>query len=332
MDDIFERIEQIATLDLNRRGVAGPLLAAARERAGGSVYRRAAEALAARVRPGDVVMVISGWHDRQTVNSRIAETDGPPGAVALARCLAEGLRVTPIILTDQNLVEDYERLLMTAGLRPMRAEEAKAGLRTERAPLYGGVVMGFPRQPAQAEERARELIGAHRPSALISIEVGGMTEGGRVLTFRGDGATQAAPKFDALFREGKDAVTVGIGDGGNELGFGAIRDSARRALAGEAGPERAPATEADHILPAAVSNWGAYALLAALAVTAGESRLIHPSAREQKLLARARDLGFIDGMSGFVSETVDGLSHDVQLAIANLLETIALSGLGDRRA
>lgn len=60
-----------------------------------------------------------------------------------------------------------------------------------------------------------------------------------------------------------------------------------------------------------------------------EPRLVHAREREQKLLARARDLGFIDGVSGFVAETVDGLPHEAQLAIVTLLETVVAEALAD---
>lgn len=81
------------------------------------------------------------------------------------------------------------------------------------------------------------------------------------MTFRGDDATDATPKFDFLFRRANGrAVTVGIGDGGNELGFGSIRAAVKTAIGASAtgDPDRiALVTEVDYILPAAGSNWGA---------------------------------------------------------------------------
>lgn len=107
--NVFETIDRLATTDLNLRNVIGGLIGAAQERAGGPVYRAAAKAMADKLGAEQTpkVLICCKWHDRQSVNAKIMETDGPPGAVALARWRVGAWLVclhgtTPIIVTDAN--------------------------------------------------------------------------------------------------------------------------------------------------------------------------------------------------------------------------------------
>ncbi|MBA2608076.1 MAG: DUF4392 domain-containing protein [Actinobacteria bacterium] len=89
-------------------------------------------------------------------------------------------------------------------------------------------------------------------------------------------------------------VTIGIGDGGNEIGMGRLpkdiveRDVPNGSLIGGV-------TSTDHLIVAGVSNWGAYALLAAAAVLKpglAPALLKHFTPEtEQKLLRAAVEVG-----------------------------------------
>lgn len=59
-------------------------------------------------------------------------------------------------------------------------------------------------------------------------------------------------------------VTIGIGDGGNEVGMGKVYDRIVNSTVPN-GSTIACTVAADHLLVCAVSNWGGYALAAALA-------------------------------------------------------------------
>ena len=56
--------------------------------------------------------------------------------------------------------------------------------------------------------------------------------------------------------------TIGIGDGGNEIGMGKVRDLVRKHI--PHGEEIACCVGADQLITAGVSNWGGYALATAL--------------------------------------------------------------------
>ncbi|MEX0586692.1 MAG: glutamate cyclase domain-containing protein, partial [Pirellulales bacterium] len=116
-------------------------------------------------------------------------------------------------------------------------------------------------------------------------------------------------------------TTIGIGDGGNEIGMGSFRwDVLRRALGGEPAGRIVCRIAADHAILAGVSNWGAYALalavcrlservdLAATYTTASQRRLIETIVAETDA---------VDGVTKKREATVDGI------ALADYLATLA---------
>src|SRR5207248_3184869 len=75
--------------------------------------------------------------------------------------------------------------------------------------------------------------------------------------------------------------TVGVGDGGNEIGMGRVR--ARLAREGPLMARIASIVPVDHPVVAGVSNWGAYGIVAQLARLTGRS-LLHTPAEERRLI------------------------------------------------
>lgn len=59
---------------------------------------------------------------------------------------------------------------------------------------------------------------------------------------------------------------------------------------------------------AAVSNWGAYGLGAALAILKGRLNIFYNGEIERRVLEKAAEEHFIDGISGYTEPSVDGLS------------------------
>ena len=102
-----------------------------------------------------------------------------------------------------------------------------------------------------------------------------------------------------------------IGDGGNEIGLGALPwEDLVAALAGRpAGPIicRVPC---DHTLLAGVSNWGGYALAAAVCRLRDRRDLLTPwtaSDLRQLINALVKKGGAVDGVTRLPQPTIDGL-------------------------
>jgi len=142
------------------------------------------------------------------------ETDGPPGAIALARCCAAlGQRVT-LITDDCN------------------ADPVKATLRGAGAFASDVLVESFPPASdtsAWADGGAsatllRDIAEAH--DHVIAIERAGPAADGTYRTMRGRDMTSLVAPLERLIPLATEvgASTTGIGDGGNEVGMGAVRD------------------------------------------------------------------------------------------------------------
>ena len=150
--------------------------------------------------------------------------------------------------------------------------------------------------------------------ALLAIEVCGRALDGRQRNMRGEDISGDAPDVEALFGE---HALIAIGDGGNEFGMGAAPASFF-----ERWRVAPPASTCDYLIPAATSNDGAYALLAALEVLSGHHGLL-PSQNEALLvLEQLHAAGFVDGFSGECRRAVDGRSFVEALGSLRRLRAI----------
>ena len=78
-------------------------------------------------------------------------------------------------------------------------------------------------------------------------------------------------------------------------------------------------TETEELLPAAVSNWGAYGLAAALAlITSAENLALHPH-EERRLLQVAAVRGCVDGVHRRCGFGVDGIEGERSVAVVRSL-------------
>jgi D-glutamate cyclase len=115
--------------------------------------------------------------------------------------------------------------------------------------------------------------------------------------------------LEAAARQQPPIVTIGIGDGGNELGMGKIPWNVIRRNIPRGGLV-ACRVPVDHLIVSGISNWGAYGLAAGVRIlmeTAIDPELFNVE-REQALLQEMVLKGpLVDGVSGLQQATVDGL-------------------------
>jgi hypothetical protein len=119
-------------------------------------------------------------------------------------------------------------------------------------------------------------------------------------------------------------VTIGIGDGGNEIGMGKIPTTIIRDNI-PLGEQIACREPTDYLIVAGVSNWGAYALACGIAVVKGfvPPRVWFDLAYEQAILTRMAEQGpLVDGISGQIGASVDGLRFEVYAEPIRQLERI----------
>jgi hypothetical protein len=322
---IAETLDGLIRLDIPGRGVIGCLYAAAREKAGRPLTLAAACLLADRVRPGDTVILATGWVDQPEVSPGCGESDGPPGTVALARAIRLALKATPVIVTDACLVEATKAVARAAGFECVPAEAV--GLSVARNKLMTTTVLPFPEEAAAAGEEAARLLTAFKPAACIAIERGGGNGAGVIHNMAGLDTSASQAKLDQLFAAARrqGVATLAIGDGGNEIGMGNIAAAVReRVPYGAAcqcgcGGGLAAATEVDVLVTASISNWGSYALAALLAAKLAVPAAAPDEVKERRVLEATAAAGFHDPLAGGVFPGADGCGLVTSLAMVTLI-------------
>ncbi|PIE53809.1 MAG: hypothetical protein CSA35_09395 [Dethiosulfovibrio peptidovorans] len=163
-----------------------------------------------------------------------AETDGPGGAAALGRALSRS-GVEASLWTDSSCWAVVEAA----------------------SSAIGGVAVH------QAEEGSSILRWS--PDGLVFIERPGRASDGRYYDMRSQDISEVVVPLDDVVE--RDIVSVAVGDGGNEAGMGVLLEDLMFLM-----PEYGSCLSvisADVALPVDVSDWGGYALAAALSVSVG---------------------------------------------------------------
>jgi len=215
------------------------------------------------------------------------ETDGPIGAIALFRVL-DGLGHEPIF-----------------GCAPPISQVLAGDFRTLEVPI-----LGWEATRPMVESALADI----RPSVVVSIERPGVAEDGRYYNMRGRDISDFLAKFD-LFFELCGCPTIGVGDGGNEIGMGNIIEALAQL------PITPSVTTCDELVIATVSNWGVYGIIAAM------SRELHQDLfglfEPVEIVRYLVDRGAVDGKTGVAECSEDGFPLSVGLSIiAQLRELI----------
>jgi hypothetical protein len=181
---------------------------------------------------------------------------------------------------------------------------------------------------------ATGLYDAYKPSAIIAIErLGPNSEG---IIHGSTGFAGWSPQVDlrALFDEAanRGVFSIGIGDAGNEIGFGRIAEDVRRIQPHGRHCQcpcdggMATVVETDVLIVAAVSNWGAYGLEAALASLLGRADLPHTPAVARETIAECLHSGGLEALFCTHRWLVDGIDADTSVSLVSvLIEMVKIS-------
>ncbi|KFW63954.1 hypothetical protein AS28_13632, partial [Pygoscelis adeliae] len=181
------------------------------------------------------------------------ENDGPPGALAIAAIL-QALEKEVAIVTDQRAMNLNKKII----------EEA-VQLGILKRPV---LLLSYQRENADSAlmflcENGNP--GRPRFDHLIAIERAGMAADGNYYNARKVNIKHLVDPIDELFLAAQTipgVTTTGVGDGGNELGMGKVKDAVKKHI--KDGDVIACDVEADFTIVAGVSNWGGYAIACAL--------------------------------------------------------------------
>ena len=243
------------------------------------------------------VLVVTGF----AFGPDLPETDGPPGAAVLGRALRR-LGKDVVYVTDPVCAGVLEAALKTAG------EPASVDI--------------FP--DGDATVAAAAMHRRYRASHLVAIERPGRSRDGGYWSMRAQTIAPWHREVDALFlKPPRGVTTIGVGDGGNEVGMGNLR--AQLARTGGTLARIASVVRVDRLVIAGVSNWGAYGVAAALGRLAGRD-LLHTPDEERALIAACAEAGAVDGMTRQREARVDGLPASAHASFVELLRLLSSTG------
>lgn len=326
--EIAEALDRLSNTDISGRGVISTLYPAARSKVDKPVTLAAVELLCNTIRPGDIVFIATGWVDQPLVAPGFGESDGPPGAVALARALRLALKAIPIIIVEDCLVPGVQQLAQAGGFHCVEPSVLHYSIELEK--LLTLSVLPFPHTHEQAKKQAAQLINQFNPVACIAIECGGLNDKGIIHNMSGWDTGEMQAKLDYLFIEARQQgiATLAIGDGGNEIGMANIAETIYEQIPYAkqcqcpCGNGFTPSTLVDVLITANISNWGAYALAAVLAAKTGIINALNTPEKETRVLTAAAAAGFHDAIYGSVAPSADGCTLETHLAMVRLMQEV----------
>ena len=311
----YANLDRLSCLEIQGaalpHGVKTGLYEAAREAEGRPLTLAAAELLD---RPPARIGIVTGAAVPEHMPA--GENDGPLGSVVLAQALVRtGHRVS--FYTDPPAAPPIEALAARYGLD---APTVHLGLH----------------DTAQQDAIAAEL------DVAVAVERHGGNPHGNLYGVTGTPRHPFRANVDHLFGTMAAAgkPTLGVGDGGNEVGFGRIYDTLCARMPEYNLKEKTACgggiftvMPTDVLVVGTSSNIGCYGVVAALALRRGEPELCHTPDEERAITAYGVELGLTDGGSGRVIAAVDGVPVDDNAAVVHLMRAVvrrALSRPGDR--
>jgi hypothetical protein len=253
-------------LEHDKRGIA-PL----RQSIPSDYLNRSAEIVLSNV---GKVFITTGFY---ILTAGTIETDGPPGAIALGNGL-EKLGYEVVYITDSyasKFLDEY------------RSHKSR--------------LIDFPIcSDEESCKYSKTLLGEEKPAILISIERCGRSHDGLYRNMRNLSITEYTAQIDRLFD--LHNTTIGIGDGGNEIGMGNVFKAVEKSSQLVENPT---ITKVSELIISSVSNWGGYGLLAQLSQATGIN-LLPNIVDEKDMIEGMVNLGAVDGVTGKSVYQVDG--------------------------
>ena len=339
LHNVANTLDQLMNLDIPARGTIAVLYEAARKLQNDAPMTLAAVKLLQKsIQSGDYVFITTGWADQPSNIATKSETDGPAGALAMAKAIRITLGGLPIIVTDDYLVDDMKIVMRSNGMHVVEPEALANSLSTELGfecvPTIA--VVGVPVDDKAGHARCVELLDRFKPTCEIAIERGAMNKHGRIHGMGGFDFSWNMAKMDHLFTEGRKRgiASIGIGDGGNEIGMANI-ESVIREKVKNGNTCKCPCnsgiapdiSKVDVLLSATISNWAGYAISMLLGLAEGNLDAMENENLAQRVLNSYIDAEFHDSVGSHVGPSVDGCEAAIHLALICLMRKTVMMGM-----
>lgn len=329
LESVGENIDRLITVDLRQRLplIYPPMYEALRRRYKFPLTFLAAKRLNETVNPGDTVIVATGFYIPVWLPR--GELDGPLGAASLARAINLGLEAKTLILSEKTILDVLKAACTAAEIKVFEGEVAK----TLPRKVPSTTIEEFPIDDEQAKESAKRLLDELNPSAVICVEKVGPNKKGVYHSVYGSDVSNWAAKVHYLVEEAnrRKILTIGIGDRGNEIGLGVIRDIIEKVVPTGAKckcPCRAGiacVTQTTVPILATVSNLGAYGITACLSVLIDKPWILQNPNTESQMVKECLKAGCVDAL-GWPTYSIDGIPLEVYVQILNIMRHITTLG------
>jgi len=232
------------------------------------------------------------------------ETDGLPGAISLC-CMLTALGKSVTLISDEHNFLLYSEVISKCfKLKLLKSK-------------------------VEVVSAKSSSLKANNFDVILATERAGRSSDGRYYSMKGRDVTDdICSEVDDFFLEGfrsKDVVTIGIGDGGNEVGMGKVENVIKKLGIIPS------TTKSDLLITCGVSNWGCYALAFSLylvltcqyherhlrkavgfpvSIGSDVEENLPSIQREKTILSIVESFGVRDGISPDQQMSVDGMFFD----------------------
>ena len=281
MESNLEEIENIIVKDSNRG------MGILREYLPSKYCKEAAEYILSLEK--GVIFIATGFYV-----AGHAETDGPPGALVISLTLKK-LGYTPVILTDKYCKDFFEKYDIKV------------------------IYMDINIKEENKIDFIEKTIKEYDPKGMISIERCGLNTEDKYANMKNVDIGEYTAEVDLFFKLYYNKIpTVGIGDGGNEIGMGNLENVIKDKLS------LVPCKiKVDKLIISTVSNWGGYGLAAYLCKLTDNKKFFETVENTVKeYIKYIISLGSVDGISHENVEKVDGYDLDIELNVIRTLNKV----------
>jgi len=346
-ESLINEIEKIIHLDPGERGISATARNNLYSVTRGHLYNAAKNMIQQN---NGTIGIVTGFfipHSKPPA----PETDGPPGALALARGLCQlGNRV--LLITDKPCVAPLRAGADIFFKQPSDLEIIEFPLTKNQSnqiqanPQIDTIIKDFLNQhPSLTSLISIERVGPsftwdsfinqrkNRSSKILEeFKLHGPGElSDLCLNMKAEVITQYSADIYLLFeyiqRHLLPITTIGIGDGGNEIGMGSIPwEIIHHNIRNGNGGKIACRIATDYTIVAGVSNWAGYALMAAICILLKKHSLfldtftVDSETMFMHHLYKKRIA--VDGVFGYPSISVDGIDWKVHINILQMIQYI----------
>lgn len=328
---IGENIDRLCSIEIRPRsglprGVIHRLYGRARAKQGKPLTLQAAQKLIDQIKPGEHVVFLTGAGGPPYLPK--GEVDGLLGSAGLARAIDLGLKGKPIFLCEKRVIDPLTASCQAAGITIIDKKNFEAQ-------GHRGIIEALPIDDQEAIAYAEHLLDEYSPATVISIEKLGPNVKGVIHSALGTDVTAMHGKAHHIVEDAyrRHILTIGMGDAGNEIGFGLIEEDVRKIVpygdSCNCPCQRgiANTTKVDVLIVAGVSNWGAYGVEACMAVLLSEPKVLHNAEMQRRMHEDCIRAGAADGVYASQILYDDGISALTHQSLINILHMMVENGL-----